>query len=278
MSKPLPLETYATVLAHLLHRGTTPAAAVLARLQVSAEDFHRADEHWTAELAQSLTKRRGMLAMTFASTFSKARRELGLLGSIPGDATISRQTPTPAQPAELPSFMRAVAPADASGGAWPASPAEPAPAPAPLSQLEPEGTVPLGFFVGSAGLPFQAASPTPPLPTTPSPERRAHDQPSRASGATAVGSPTEPATAPLPSAHDAHLPVPLDWYAALAVELAEKPADPAALLARFGVANVMQQRQIEAAMQAFLDRDPNLRARYQALVTQYYSTLMRKRA
>jgi hypothetical protein len=167
--EPLPLETYALALAHLLRRRSEPPAVVLGAIHVSAEAFWQAEQHWSAQLAQSSERRKGVLAMQFASAFAQARLSLGLLDPR------TEETPLPAPAAssnaapELPSYL--LPGAASPEGAKPA----PSPAPAPPAAVDRlRGTV-MAFDAGPAAaapLPFAPGAATEALPPPDKPAPR----------------------------------------------------------------------------------------------------------
>src|SRR5262245_53327953 len=81
---PLSLEAYVLALAHLLRHRREPIANVLGSLAITGEAFRQAEAHWTRELAQTLPRKKGMLAMTFATRLAEAREKVGLLDPFEG--------------------------------------------------------------------------------------------------------------------------------------------------------------------------------------------------
>jgi hypothetical protein len=107
--EPLPLETYALALAHLVRRRREPAAAVLTSIDITVEAFSAAERHWNDELAEAFARRKGALAMKFSTAWALAQREVGFLDPAAGDAAATAWTPPAAGTAakvETPSFLR----------------------------------------------------------------------------------------------------------------------------------------------------------------------------
>jgi hypothetical protein len=274
MSKPsiLPLETYALALAHLLRRRNEHPAAVLEAIHVSPEAFWQGEQHWNEQIANSFDKRRGVLAMQFASALGKARADIGLLDPRSKETPfIARAAPPAAGSAEVPSYLLAGPPA----------PAPPAPAPKPADL--PRGTM-LAFDLGpqpAAPLPFVPGAATETLPSS------APTEPAR--GAPPAGSGTSllpdgfPGVAAIPweaqpgGPEAAHLPptptMSVEHYAALVAELARHPPDPAAILARYGVQNAEEHQRLEATFKAHFAANAPLRAKYDALIARFASMM-----
>jgi hypothetical protein len=61
----------------------------------------------------------------------------------------------------------------------------------------------------------------------------------------------------------------LAYFAALTVELAQHPPDPAAVLRRYGLESAEDHRYVAAVFSAQMQADPNLRAQYDALIARY---------
>jgi len=95
---PLPLETYAHALVHLLHARTEPLESTLARAGTSLEAFQQAESHWAKELSVAHAERKGRLAMRFAAAFGDAQLRVGFVTK---DALSAR-----AAPVDKPSFLK----------------------------------------------------------------------------------------------------------------------------------------------------------------------------
>jgi hypothetical protein len=273
MGKPalLPLETYALALAHLLRRRNEPPAAVLEEIYVSPEAFWRAEQYWNDQIANSFDKRRGVLAMQFASALGKARADIGLLDPrLQETPFIARAASPAAAPAEVPSYLLAGA----------SAPAPPAPALNPPDRFR--GTV-LAFDAGPAAapLPFVPGAATETLPSS-APTEPARGAPPAGSG-TSILPDGLPGVAAIPweaqpaGPASAHLPPPpsmsVEHYAALVAELARHPPDPAAILARYGVQSAEEHKRLEAAFAVHLAANAPLRAKYDALVARFASMM-----
>jgi hypothetical protein len=234
--EPLPLETYALALAHLIRRRREPVAEVLGSIGVSAEAFSAAERYWTEELAQAFVRRKGALAMRFASAWADAHRQVGLLDPAAGEAPAAAWSPPAAPPAakpDVPSFLRpgsepgalplpppaAAPPAPVAMSPAPvATPPSPAPvdappdrAPAnPLAETNKMDVSAVARAIESGKLPFKYASPaalaalreaSPPA-ADPRPARPARSGATASMDASAFVPPAD--RAPLPFArHDA---------------------------------------------------------------------------
>ena len=103
--EPLPLTTYATVLAHLVSRRGEPLSSVLSDLGVTPDQLEKADAYFNERLRESHRLRKGILAMTFAAAFAEGRKAKGLYvsGVVP---QVGAAGPTH-EKAALPSYMAA---------------------------------------------------------------------------------------------------------------------------------------------------------------------------
>jgi hypothetical protein len=154
--EPMPIETYAVTVAHILvhRRGPESIADILGRLNVSGEQFHRAEQYWTTKLAECLPQRKGLLAMTFAAAYAKARVEVGLIDA--GGAAMPAGPPAIA----VPTYLRKQEPVEAPPAAPPASsPAAPPAAPEPVRGSSLTGTVAAPEVAPGPATPFQSAVP-----------------------------------------------------------------------------------------------------------------------
>ncbi|MFO0587925.1 MAG: hypothetical protein U0441_10320 [Polyangiaceae bacterium] len=114
--EPLPLTTYATVLAHLVSRRGEPVESVLADLGVTPDQMEKADAYFNERLRESHRLRKGILAMTFAAAFAEGRKARGLYAS---GVTPTIGGPAPAhEKAALPSYMAA----QSGPAAWQSAP------------------------------------------------------------------------------------------------------------------------------------------------------------
>ncbi|MFO0611119.1 MAG: hypothetical protein U0414_00930 [Polyangiaceae bacterium] len=254
-STELPLEAYATILARILHRGGAPPTAVLAELGVSSEAFARAHERFIQELGRSLERRKGILAMTFASTFARTSRLCPPL-DLPGLEGAEERRAALA----VPSFLKGEPEKDAS-------PSTVALAVTPQTFLAVGPT--------SKALPFQAAPPPPIEVTTP---KRASQRPQAPEPAPPRPAATGTVLADVGATAflaEATLPLTIQSYAALSVELTMRPPDKLAVLARYGLKSLEQHRATDETMRTALEQNAGLRGRFQALVM-HYSTTMRK--
>ena len=269
MNEPLSLETYALALAHLLRRRGEPIANVLGSLNINALAFKEAEVHWTRELEQSLVRRKGILAMKFASTFAEARIRVGLLDPTGDPAPAFSPKAPPAL--ELPSFLK-------EQSALPvAAPSPWAPAVPALPSIERLPKNRGGTLVGelaaavSPSLPFQEGAEAPamaPGPERPPIPRGLGTGTAMLDGDAPVRMPVMPFGSDLPS-------LTLEQYASLVVELTRRPPNVEPLLTRYGIHSHEQHRRLEAAMKAHLLGDPTLRARFDALIMRF-STLPRQ--
>lgn len=98
----LSIETYACLLARLVRRDGAHLASVTGEAHVTAVDFERADAKHATALSQALQRRKGVLAMTFASAFAKEHLRLGQMTAREYSPAVSPTPPTTA----LPSYLR----------------------------------------------------------------------------------------------------------------------------------------------------------------------------
>jgi hypothetical protein len=290
VSEPLALEAYVLVLAHLLKRRDEPIATVLGALNVSGEAFKLAEEYWSNELEQSLPRRKGMMAMKFASAFAEARKRVGLIDPVtPGNYAERR----PQVEVQVPTFLKQAA---AAPSAWAARAPEPQHAAPPIA-APPIAAPPI------AAPPIAAprASPVPPPPGPPPAARKisaafsgtayldpaapvATPMPFTKGAASSEIAKSDPSTqarrgvgtgtaflegpeaSPAPARQPADQELTLEQYATLVIALSRRPPNPEQLLARYGIMNADQQRRVDEAMKAQLARDPALRAQYHAIV------------
>ena len=295
--EPLPLATYATILAHLVSRRGEPLERVLAEHSVSQEVFARAEAHFNERLRESHQRRKGILAMTFASAFAEARKTAGLF-SHTGPIAIAAAAPAPAaEPTALPSYMNAPPtqpawspqaypaapalavspPAEVSAPQGP-SPAAPAPAPAPANVVPPSmlAAAPSSLDSTTIGAPAPAAPPTPFRAVAPGaappPAGVATPAPAQASSGAGTGTQASPADAPrLPDTPWDQVKrtvgkLTLAHYAALTIELGRNPTDLTPILARYGLSSADDLRHVNAAFQTQLQFDPALKAQFDALI------------
>jgi hypothetical protein len=261
MNEPLSLETYALALAHLLRRRGEPIANVLGSLNITAVAFKEAEVHWTRELEQSLVRRKGILAMKFASTFAEARMQVGLLD--PTDGSVPAFSPKAQPAAELPSFLKEQS---APGAAAPSPWAPAAPVPPSIERLPKNRGATLvreSAAAISPLLPFQEGSPATALaPALPPIPRGVGTGTAMLDSDAPAQMPVMPFGSDLPS-------LTLEQYASLVVELTRRPPNVEPLLTRYGIHSHEQHRRLEAAMKAHLHSDPALRARFDALIMRF---------
>jgi hypothetical protein len=267
--EPLPLETYALALAHLLRRRGEPPAVVLGAIHVSAEAFWQAEQHWSAQLAQSFVRRKSTLAMKFAAAFAEARREVGLLDPREGEAPF----PAPGASANgapvLPSYLLAGQAAHATPAPM-LKPADPLRGTALALDLGPLPAAPLPFAPGAA----TEALPPPDKPAPPpaGPGTGTALFPDGLPGVTAIpweAKPDGPASAHFPPAPS----MSVEHYAALVAELTRHPPDPAAVLAGYGVGGADEMQRIDVAFAAHFAANAPLRAKYDALLARFASMM-----
>lgn len=301
-NEPLPLETYAETLAHLLRRRDEPTDAVLASLGVTAETFARAEQFWTDALAQSYARRKGVLAMKFASALALAQRKVGLLSA--REESISAPTtevmPGVLRPEVLPSdylrdglFAKPYAPEPqnppmplpaAVAAAPPMEPraaaGQPKPLPLPPAPARPTfgnagrlavtmplaGNVPQGpslpFLPGAAAQPIAEE---PPRAAAPPALRTGTVLPTEDKPAQPV-TPWEDHGPELPATTTRAPAMSIERYAELVTELTLKPKEAAAILGRYGVRSVEEYQQLEATFEARFRDNKTLQANYDALV------------
>lgn len=289
--EPLPLATYATILAHIVSHREEPLEKVLGALGVTAEQLQKADAHFNERLRESLRLRKGLLALTFASAFAEARKAQGLFTAVPASRASPHAGP---ESTALPSYMTA-SPAPSSP-AWQAPVAAPAPAPAPAPvsvaapppvappPVAPAHVVPTTAEIPvmkppPSAMPFRAAPPGAPAAAAPHPAASgavtaasANAAPAPASSGVGTGTQLAPSDAPrLPDTPWDQVAsrvgkLTLAHYAALTVELSRNPTDLAPLLHRYGLSNADDLRHVDAAFQAQMQFDPSLRAQFDALI------------
>ena len=243
--EPLPLATYATILAHIVSHREEPLEKVLGALGVTAEQLEKADVYFNERLRESLRLRKGLLALTFASAFAEARRAKGLFTTSPAPRVIAHSTHAGPESTALPSYMTA------SPAVTPPPIAPPAVAPPPI-----------------------APPPIAPPPIAP--------PPAAAPSGVGTGTQLPPADAPrLPDTPWDHVAsrvgkLTLAHYAALTVELSRNPTDLAPLLRRYGLSGADDLRHVDAAFQAQMQFDPSLRAQFDALIGRMRSMSARR--
>ncbi len=268
-TEPLPLETYAEALANVLSQRNVPLENVLGALGLSFDAFQRADTYWNERLREAHRRRKGVLAMKFAAAFADARQRLGLFHE--GDVPV----PPPARPEELPSFvvnpprLAMSAPIAPVAPIAPAAPvaAEPPPRRHPLGETmanQPAGSAPtLPFQPGAPAIETAKPAPSPALPPAPKvgtgTALHADDRPSRPETPWGSGIAERPKGSRMN----------LAYFAALTVELAQHPPDPAVVLRRYGLESAEDHRYVAAAFSSQMQADPSLRAQYDALIARY---------
>lgn len=283
---PVTIEVYARALGHLLGRRGEPAASVLGALGIAPEAFWQAEQRFTGELEQALARRKGLVAMAFATALGKAMREAGLLDPRAPERPLAQdEAPVAGRWREVPSFLHVQDAASAvfSSPTPPAAftPSAPLAAPptsrrqAPVSLAATDETaeIALSLFTASP-LPFVHGSAAPaPVIASARPEPRF---PASQSGDTmflaeVLGPPPSAATpfgASAPAPPPPSLPplpsMAIGQFAALSVEVARHPADAAAVLARYGI-TVDAYRRAEASYAMHLAHNPALRAKYDEL-------------
>lgn len=213
---------------------------MLARLSLDRDEFRRAEEHWTAELAEAHARRKGGLAMRFAAAFGEAVRAVGLVTAEPAPAREA-----PAAP-DVPTFLLA-APGAAPAQGGPPPPLAPAPPP-PATPAAVARPVDVGAIVANmmrshggvrggetAALPTAATGA--PLPFAPgAPGARiefTREAPPLARQDTGTLPPAQPSATPTyqPAAHE----LTLEQYAQVSAELALS-SDLASVLRRYRLA------------------------------------------
>jgi hypothetical protein len=267
--EPLPLATYATILAHLVsHRGQ-PLDKVLAALGVTPEQLEKADAYFNERLRGSHRQRKGILAMTFAAAFAEARKGQGLFthGAPPVfGAHAGHAAP---ESSALPSYMTASPPVAASAPGWQAPP--PVSLPVPVAVSVPVATPTPAAVPAPAPVPPPAFAPSPPPAPAVQPPSMVNAPPTTPSG---IGTGTQ-----LPASDAPRLPdtpwdqvasrvgkLTLAHYAALTIELSRNPADLTPLLQRYGLSSQDDLRHVNAAFQTQMSFDPSLRAQFDALI------------
>ncbi len=253
--EPLPLATYATILAHIVSHREEPLEKVLGALGVTAEQLEKADVYFNERLRESLRLRKGLLALTFASTFAEARRAKGLFTTSPAPRVIAHSTHAGPESTALPSYMTA-SPAVTPPPVAPPAVASPPIAPPPVAP------------------PPIAPPPIAPPPIAP--------PPAAAPSGVGTGTQLPPADAPrLPDTPWDHVAsrvgkLTLAHYAALTVELSRNPTDLAPLFRRYGLSGADDLRHVDAAFQAQMQFDPSLRAQFDALIGRMRSMSARR--
>jgi hypothetical protein len=270
--EPLPLATYARALAHLISHRDLPIEKVLGALGLTMAQLHAADAHYNDQLGVAFRRRKGVLAMQFAQAFAEARRERGLFGAPP--APPPAPPPAAAESQALPSYLSAtpaaVAPRPAAPPGFGAGPPPP-----PVSNKLPQGTADLSPQpVAAAVVPFQPAAAAPPV-SKPAPSAAPVSQPvPSAPPAPGTGTVLAPADGP----RSAEAPwdrsqvrervgkLTLAHFAALTIEMGRNPADPTAVLRRYGLSSTDDLRHVQAAFHAQMSVDPAMRSQFDALL------------
>lgn len=231
---PLPLALYARALAHLLADRSQPAENVLGALGLTMAELEAADAYYNDQLRVSFRRRKGVLAMTFASAFAEARRERGLGGAAPAPE------PSPAlasaETSALPSYLN---PTHSPSPVW-------RPGMPPPSQAVPAGPV---------------TSPSPPIAQAASKGIDTGTAPPTAS----AQRPDTPWTAAQVSQRVGKLTV--AHFAALTVELSRNPPDPTPILQRYGMSSTDDFAHVHAMFHAQMAVDPAMKAQFESLVT-----------
>lgn len=200
MRAAIALESYAEILAHILHFQAADKAEVLKRFGLSEDEFGLLDSAWNDELALGMKRQQRDQALRFSSTLAKHRKRL--LEQMPSVESIGRPMPMPVEEApaapepkpamESPVVFRAMGSASLDSSVhspWTAHASAPvavaaiaasAPAPAPVvaapapvaaapAPVPGQGqTADISAFVPRELLPFQPAPPTP-VPAAPMP-------------------------------------------------------------------------------------------------------------
>lgn len=266
--EPLPLATYARTLAHLISHRDQPIENVLGGLGLTMEQLQAADAHYTEQLSVAFRRRQGVLAMQFAQAFAEARRERGLFGT-PAAQPAAPAPSSPEVPA-LPSYLNAppavVAPPPASSAPSSAPVAAHLPAPPPgFAAIQPPASREAALQ-STADLPIQqilaAAVPFQPAAAPAAPASQSGPPSTRGSGpASAPGSTDAPRVGKLTLAH----------FAALTIEVGRDQADLPAILRRYGLSSADDLRYVYAAFNAQMSADPQLKARFEAMLARMRS-------
>lgn len=256
---PLPIETYARLLAHLAARPRVPLADLLAELAISPAELRDAEPALRAQLSAAWPRRQGIAAMKFASALGDELAKLALLA--PGADAEPPPAPLLEPEKALPSFLQ---PAQLPVSPPPLLPVMPPALPEalpvvhrPPSRLAGTAEADLSAIVAAVqrgALPF-AASATPSPASVPEVERPPPAPPS----------PGSPPTMALPVMGD-ELDLalhPLDSYAALTGALARgEPREQ--VLAEHHLTPALFEK-LAHAWGARFAGDPQLLERFQSL-------------
>ncbi len=139
--------------------------------------------------------------------------------------------------------------------------------------------------VASPAVPFRPAA-TPPLPASTPP------LPASASAATPPAAPPGPGTGTRLATSDGPRPAETPWdetqtkqrvgkltvahFAALTIEMSRHPADPSAVLRRYGLSSQDDLRHVTAAFQAQMSVDPAMKAQFDATIARMRSMSARR--
>jgi hypothetical protein len=178
LRRAVPVDRYATILAHVVHFGPDKRAAVLERFGLDQGDWEALDPTWCADLRSVPRRQQANLAMQFTSVFARTRLQLAeeqpAVEHV-GDATPKKPVlqppvePAAEPPAEplIPTYKleKRAAPALTS---WQPEPAALVAPPAVVTKPPAEdvaGTADISTFVPREALPFapQAAGAPPPI-------------------------------------------------------------------------------------------------------------------
>jgi hypothetical protein len=286
--------TYAEVLAHLRHFPADRRGEVVARLGHDPRAWQAAASRWGAARDAELEEGNADLANRFGAVFARTRSRLQLqqpslesLGPLPPAPPPAAEPSAPAPPSAPPPPPTEVELQQSTAQRGPVAPGLPSflatpplittPTPLPAVVRAPSAlisTVAVGPEqpAPAASLPFRPADAGVALENALAHARATQGEPRRgvvAAGGT-VGIATGPTalSAPPPGCPDLTLP----QYASLRVELHQRPADDATILARYGV-QAGGRAALDAHWRARFEADPLLRMEFARAYAAYLAWL-----
>jgi hypothetical protein len=286
--------TYAEVLAHLRHFPADKQEEVVARLGHDPGAWRVVAAKWSAARDSALEEGDADLANRFGSVFTRTRSRLQLqqpslesLGPLPPPRLAPPQpavppepsAPEPSSPPEVEMQQSTAQRGAVAAAALPSFLAVPVASPLPAVVRPPSALTSTVAVVieppASAGhLPFRTADPAVALEGALAHARAVQGEPRPAAamaGGTVGISTDDPAhSAPPPGCPDLTLP----QYASLRVELHQRPADTAAILARYGV-SADARAALDAHWRARFEADPLRRMEFARAYAAYLAWLRR---